>query len=117
MFDAPSALKGDVRVKIKVTDQKGAAHEIEGTNGWTLMEVVRQAGLPMKAECGGCLACATCHVYVEGPWFAKLPDVGEVELSMLDMAFDIQENSRLACQITLTPEHDGLTVTLAPGTD
>ena len=104
-------------MKIKVIDQQGAAHEIEGTDGWTLMEIVRQANLPMKAECGGCLACATCHVYVEDGWFAKLPAVNELEMSMLDLAFDIQENSRLACQITLKPELDGLAVTLAPGTD
>ena len=104
-------------MKIKVIDQQGAAHEIEGTDGWTLMEVVRQANLPMKAECGGCLACATCHVYVDDGWFAKLPEVNDLELSMLDLAFDIQENSRLACQITLKPELDGLAVTLAPGTD
>lgn len=104
-------------MKIKVTDQKGVVHEIEGTDGWTLMEAVRQANLPLKAECGGCLACATCHVYVEEPWLSQLEAAGEVELSMLDMAFDIQDNSRLSCQITLKPELEGLTVILAPGTD
>jgi 2Fe-2S ferredoxin len=104
-------------VKIKVTDQKGVAHVIEGTAGWTLMEVVRQTNLPLKAECGGCLACATCHVYLDETWRGTLPEATEVELSMLDMAFGIQDNSRLACQITLKPEHEGLAVTLAPDTE
>ena len=104
-------------MKIKVTDQKGAVHEIDGTLNWTLMEAIRQANLPLKAECGGCLACATCHVYVDEAFLSLLPAAGEVELSMLDMAFDIQDNSRLSCQIQLTPELDGMAVTLAPGTD
>jgi ferredoxin, 2Fe-2S len=106
-----------LRVKIKVTDQKGALHEIEGTEGWTLMEVIRGANLPLKAECGGCLACATCHVYVDEAFKSALPEASDVELSMLDMAFEIEDNSRLSCQITLTPELDGLAVTLAPGTE
>ena len=104
-------------MKIKVTDQKGGVHDIEGTLGWTLMEVVRQANLPLRAECGGCLACATCHVYVDDAFRQAIPEASELEISMLDMAFEIQENSRLACQITLTPELDGLAVTLAPGTE
>ncbi len=104
-------------MKIKVTDQKGALHEIEGTDGWTLMEVIRGANLPLKAECGGCLACATCHVYVDDGFRAMVPEATEIELSMLDMAFEIQDNSRLSCQITLKPEMDGFAVTLAPGTE
>lgn len=104
-------------MKIKVTDQQGAQHDIDGTDGWTLMEAVRQANLPLKAECGGCLACATCHVYVDDAFSGLIPEASEIELSMLDMAFEIQDNSRLACQITLKPELEGLIVTLAPGTD
>jgi 2Fe-2S ferredoxin len=104
-------------VKIKVTDQKGGVHEIEGTLGWSLMEAVRQANLPMNAECGGCLACATCHVYVDEAFRGAIPEASELEIAMLDMAFDIQDNSRLSCQITLKPELEGLAVTLAPGTD
>lgn len=104
-------------MKLNVIDQKGAAHQIEGTVGWTLMEVVREGGLELKAECGGCLSCATCHVYLGYGWAGTIPNAGEIEISMLDMAFEIRDNSRLACQITLKPEHEGLTVTLAPGTD
>jgi len=104
-------------VKIKVTDQKGALHEIEGTEGWTLMEAIRQANLPFKAECGGCLACATCHVYVDDAFKSLVPEASDVELGMLDLAFDVQDNSRLSCQITLKPELEGLAITLAPGTD
>jgi 2Fe-2S ferredoxin len=104
-------------VKINVTDQKGVAHEIDAPVGWTLMEAIRQANLPLKAECGGCLACATCHVYVDEAWRGAFAEASEVEMSMLDMAFDIQDNSRLSCQLTLEPQHEGLAVTLAPGTE
>lgn len=104
-------------MKIHVTDQKGQAHTIEGTLGWTAMEAIRDANLPIKAECGGTCSCATCHVYVDEPWFSRLPPRSDMEADMLDLAFDVQENSRLSCQITLTPELEGLTLTLAPGTE
>ena len=104
-------------MKIVVTDQKGAVHEVDAPVGWTLMEAVRNANLPLKAECGGCLACATCHVYVDDKWTGSIPAAGDIEISMLDMAFEVQDNSRLSCQIVLKPEHEGFAVTLAPGTD
>ena len=66
------------------------------------------------AECGGACACATCHVYVDEDWKDKVPEKSEEEMDMLDLAFDVQENSRLSCQITITPDLDGLKVTLAP---
>ena len=58
--------------KIVVTDREGAEHTVEGTIGWSIMEVIREADLPIEAACGGCCACATCHVYVEQSWFDKL---------------------------------------------
>ena len=102
---------------LRVNEPNGASHVLEAVEGWRVMELIRDHGLPIDALCGGACACATCHVYVDDGWFAKLPAVNDLELSMLDLAFDIQENSRLACQITLKPELDGLAVTLAPGTD
>ncbi|NQW08459.1 MAG: 2Fe-2S iron-sulfur cluster binding domain-containing protein [Alphaproteobacteria bacterium] len=101
-------------MKIHVTDREGGEHEVEATNGWRVMEIIRDAGLPITAECGGACACATCHVYVDPAWVAKLEERGEEENDMLDLAFEVQENSRLSCQIMFDPSLDGLKVTLAP---
>ena len=101
-------------MKILVTDGHGVEHEIEATEGWTVMEMIRDAGLPIKAECGGSCVCATCHVLVDASWTDKLPAKGEEEIDMLDLALEVFENSRLSCQIEFEPEMDGLKVTLAP---
>jgi 2Fe-2S ferredoxin len=101
-------------MKIVATDRKGAEHIIEGRDGWTVMEILRDAGLPITAECGGACACATCHVYVTGDWYEKLSPPSEAEVDMLDMALAVEPNSRLSCQITCTPELDGIKVTIAP---
>ena len=101
-------------MKIIATDRKGAVHEVEGRDGWSVMEILRDAGLPIAAECGGACACATCHVYVTGDWFDRLPARSDAEIDMLDMALAVEPNSRLSCQITCAPEIDGITVTVAP---
>jgi 2Fe-2S ferredoxin len=101
-------------MKIIATDRKGKVHELEGNKGWTVMEALRDAGLPIVAECGGACACATCHVYVEDGWYEKLPAPRAEEVDMLDMALAVQRNSRLSCQITIGAEIDGIKVTLAP---
>jgi 2Fe-2S ferredoxin len=101
-------------MKITATDRNGKVHEIEGNDGWTVMEALRDAGLPITAECGGACACATCHVYVDGDWLEKLPPQRAEEIDMLDMALAVESNSRLSCQIPCGPETDGIKVTLAP---
>jgi len=101
-------------MKIIATDRNGAEHIVEGRDGWTLMELLRDAGLPIAAECGGACACATCHVYVEESWLDKLPPRSNAETDMLDMALAVEPNSRLSCQITAKPELDGIKVTIAP---
>lgn len=101
-------------MKLIVTDRNGAIHTLEGRDDWTAMEVIRDANLPMAAECGGACACATCHVYVDDEWLGKLPAAQQQEVDMLDFGVAVQENSRLACQIRLSVETDGLKVTLAP---
>jgi len=101
-------------MRIIATDRKGAVHEVEGTLGWTVMEALRDAGLPIAAECGGACACATCHVYVAEDWFAKLNPPSPEELDMLDMAVAVESNSRLSCQIRCESGLDGITVTIAP---
>ena len=100
--------------KIHVTDREGVAHEIDATPGWSVMEIIRENDLPIEAACGGCCACATCHVYVEAEALAKLEPASDEEDRMLDEAYQVQENSRLSCQISFTEELDGMTVTLAP---
>ena len=102
-------------VNVEIIDRDGAKHKLEGLAGWRLMEVIRDYGLPIKAECGGACQCATCHVYVDKDWMGKLPERESEETERLyDDAFDVEENSRLSCQIILTPEMEGLRVTLAP---
>lgn len=106
---------------LKVTDREGRTHALAAEKGWRVMEVIRDhaqegnAAVAIKAECGGCLSCATCHVYVEGGPVPPPPSAEELE--MLDGAFDVRENSRLSCQILMSEELDGLHVTLAPGSE
>jgi 2Fe-2S ferredoxin len=102
-------------MKIIAKDRDGNVTEIEGRDGWTIMEMLRDAGLDITAECGGACACATCHVYIDGDWYAKLPPRSEGETDMLDMALAVQPHSRLACQLIVSEELDGIEVTLAPG--
>jgi 2Fe-2S ferredoxin len=101
-------------MKITATDRVGAEHVVEGRDGWTVMEILRDAGLPITAECGGACACATCHVYVDQDWYAKLAPPSDTEVDMLDMALAVEPNSRLSCQIVCAPELDGIRVTIAP---
>jgi 2Fe-2S ferredoxin len=101
-------------MKIVATDRKGEIHTLEGRDNWTVMEILRDAGLPITAECGGACACATCHVYVAESWLDKLPPKSDAETDMLDMAIAVEPNSRLSCQIVCKPELDGIEVTIAP---
>lgn len=100
-------------MKIFVTDQDGNRHELEAIEGWQVMEIIRDYGLPIKAECGGACCCATCHVFVDAEWQDKLFKMRDDEDDMLDEIFDRAENSRLSCQILMSEELDGLSVTLA----
>ncbi len=100
-------------MNIFVTDLEGQEHEIEATLNWTVMEIVRDGDLPMKAECGGAMACATCHVYVDPDWMDKVGEQSDEERDILDGAFEVEANSRLCCQITFTPDLDGLKITLS----
>jgi len=102
---------------VTVVDREGRSHTIEGLDGWRLMEIIRDNGLPIKAECGGACACATCHVYVDEAWLTRLVPPTDEEIDRLDEAFEVQGNSRLSCQILMRPEFDGLAVTLAPGSE
>ena len=104
-------------MKIYVTDPEGKEHELDALEGWRVMEIIKDAGLPLKAECGGACCCATCHVYVAPDWQGKLVEMTDEEEDMLDEAMQVEDASRLSCQILMRPEFDGLKVTIAPGTE
>ena len=97
--------------KITYIEHSGKSHMIEIPNELSVMEGAIQNNIPgIDADCGGACACATCHVYVDEKWFDKLPKKVDAEQDMLDMAFEPNKFSRLACQITTTNELDGLVV-------
>ncbi len=102
-------------LKIYVTDLDGVEHALDAVEGWRVMEIIRDHGLPIKAECGGACACATCHVYVDEEWEDKVPPKGDEEDEMLDEAFNLEDNSRLSCQIIMNEDLNGLKVTIAKG--
>jgi 2Fe-2S ferredoxin len=101
-------------MKILVTDQAGEEHELEGLDGWRVMEVIRDWGLDIKAECGGSCTCATCHVWVDPDWYGRLPGPTDDEEDLIYASLDKKPNSRLSCQILLNDDLDGLKVTLTP---
>ena len=98
--------------KITYITSDNQSHTIEVQNGLTVMEGAVQNDIPgIDADCGGGMACATCHVYVQEDWYDKLPSKEDGEEDMLDMAFEPKRNSRLSCQIIVSDELDGLIVT------
>ena len=99
-------------VKLRFTDSQGNVTEGEGEVGQSLLEVGQALGMPLEGTCEGQMACSTCHVVVDGEWFDKLPEASEEEEDMLDFAAGVRRTSRLSCQIDLTEELDGLSVTV-----
>ena len=98
--------------KIVFFDSDGVAHEVEGRAGQSLMDIAVAGGIDMEAACEGVMACSTCHVIVDEKWFGKLAEPSEDEEDMLDLASGLAPTSRLACQIEVTQDMDGLTVRL-----
>ena len=99
--------------KITYIEKNGKEHTIDVPNGLTVMEGAVQNNVPgIDADCGGSMACATCHVYVKEDWFNKLPTKAEGEDDMLDQAYEPSSSSRLSCQIIVSDELDGLVVNL-----
>ena len=99
---------------IKVKDRQDKLHQLNAEQGSTIMEIIRDAGLDIEAACGGCCACATCHVYISPEWIKKLKQIDDDEESMLDQAFHVTNNSRLGCQLEYTEDFNGMELTLAP---
>tara|TARA_B100001057_G_scaffold324945_1_gene325145 strand:- start:371 stop:691 length:321 start_codon:yes stop_codon:yes gene_type:complete len=98
--------------KIIYKDYQGNSKTINVDNGLSVMEGAIQNEIPgIDADCGGAMACATCHVYVKDEWFNKIPKAEDAEVDMIDMAYEPKKNSRLSCQIIVNDELDGLEVT------
>ena len=98
--------------KITYIDYQGNSKTIEVSSGLSVMEGAIQNNINgIDADCGGSMACATCHVYVQEKWLNKLSKIEDAEQDMLDMAFEPKKNSRLSCQILISDELDGLVVT------
>jgi len=99
--------------KITYIEHNGTSHQIDVANGLTVMEGAVQNNIPgIDADCGGSMACATCHVYVKEDWFNRLPKKENGEEDMIDMAYEPNKFSRLSCQITVSDEIEGLVVKL-----
>ena len=99
--------------KITYIENNGKSHTVEVAEGLTVMEGAVQNNIPgIDADCGGGMACATCHVYVKDEWFDKINKKNEGEDDMIDQAHEPKKNSRLSCQILVSPEIDGLEVHL-----
>jgi 2Fe-2S ferredoxin len=97
--------------KITYITHDGVSHAVEADVGSTVMENAIRNSVPgIDAECGGALACATCHVYVDPAWVAATGSPSPMEEDMLDFAYDVQPTSRLSCQIRIEPALDGLIV-------
>ena len=101
--------------RLTIVGRDGSEKSVEGRNGWSVMETIRDAGFDeLLALCGGCCSCATCHVHVDEEWLDRLPSLSADEDDLLDSSSHRRPNSRLSCQIDLRPELDGLRVTIAP---
>ncbi|MGB7417577.1 MAG: 2Fe-2S iron-sulfur cluster-binding protein [Erythrobacter sp.] len=101
--------------KLVVTNREGETSAIEVEEGLTVMEAIRDNGFDeLLALCGGCCSCATCHIYVEEAPAGQLPEMSEDEDDLLESSDHRKEVSRLSCQVPLTPELDGMKVTIAP---
>ena len=99
--------------KITYIEHNGTSHTVDVENGLTVMEGAVQNNIPgIDADCGGGMACATCHVYVKEEWFDKINEKSEGEDDMIDQAFEPKKNSRLSCQILVSENLDGLVVNM-----
>ncbi|KPA74455.1 putative mitochondrial Adrenodoxin-like protein [Leptomonas pyrrhocoris] len=101
------------KVKVVVKTQDGTSLDFEAPTGMSLMHALRDvAMLEVEGACDGCMQCSTCHVYLSAEYYKKLKEPAEQEQDVLDKALDVKDTSRLACQIPLTPEIDGIELAL-----
>lgn len=101
--------------KLNVVTREGQEVVLEGEEGLSVMEIIRDGGIDeLLALCGGCCSCATCHVHVDPAFADKLPPISEDENDLLDSSDHRNDQSRLSCQLTFSADLDGLRVTIAP---
>lgn len=103
-----------MRIRLRVVDHQGEEHEVNATSGETLMQPLRELPYGVMAVCGGLCTCATCHVYIDEPWFEQLPPLRMDEEALLEGMLFREATSRLSCQLMLTAQMDGMKLTLAP---
>ena len=101
--------------KMTFIERDGTPKEVDAPLGLSVLEIAHKHGVDIEGACEGSLACSTCHVIVDGDWYTKLATATEDEEDMLDLAFDLQETSRLGCQLIMTDALDGLVVKLPAG--
>ncbi|MCI0753341.1 ferredoxin family 2Fe-2S iron-sulfur cluster binding protein [Teichococcus vastitatis] len=101
--------------KMTFIERDGTPREVEAPLGLSVLEIAHRHDIDIEGACEGSLACSTCHVIVDASWFNKLESPTEDEEDMLDLAFDLQETSRLGCQLIMSDELDGLVVKLPAG--
>ena len=101
--------------KLIVVNRDGSEQAVDGDNGLSVMEVIRDNGFDeLLALCGGCCSCATCHVFIDPAFADLLPAMSEDENDLLDSSDHRNDTSRLSCQLVLNDTMDGLRVTIAP---
>jgi len=99
---------------MRVVDRDGVEHEVESKPGLNMMEILRELDYGTAAICGGMCSCATCHVFIDPEWVAKLPKPMSDERELLTQLVHYRDNSRLSCQVGFTEALDGVRLTLAP---
>jgi len=100
--------------KITFVTPDGERHKVDVDNGYSVMEAAINNNIDgIVAECGGACACATCHGYIDEAWTEKMPEMDDMEDSMLDAAYERRDNSRLTCQLEVNDDWDGLVVHVA----
>ena len=103
--------------KMVFIEVDGTRREVDAPLGLSVLEIARKNDIDLEGACEGSLACSTCHVVIASDWYELLADATEDEEDMLDLAFGLTKTSRLGCQIKITEELDGLTVSLPGGTN
>ncbi len=102
--------------QINFINRDSSVKSVEGKVGLSVLEIAHKNNIDIEGACGGSLACSTCHVIVDESDFSKLEPATDDEEDMLDLAFDLQQTSRLCCQIIMTEDLDGITVKLPQAT-
>src|SRR5258708_5907372 len=113
---SPEGSRKPTMPKMTFIERDGTRKEVDASNGLSVLEIAHRHGVDIEGACEGSLACSTCHVIVDPEWYELLKTTTEDEEDMLDLAFGLTQTSRLGCQIIMSEELDGLTVTLPAAT-